>query len=372
MPGTMEELVAALAEQNKVQQIQITSLVDTLKQMPGIAGPIQVAAAAPDPAAIRADKVQRIALGLRKSNRIKDFKHHKDSNIRIWIKKFEEEIKSLKTMIGIDSELTRDEYVPLFRGSLEYNVVKRVNQVFKTENKTWETITKDALHKLMIAEFGIKHTDVASVLSQFGPSRLSKSSDQTVSEFYYDWHSQIPNIMKPSTDDEYKNLADLILRAMFYISLNDKYLQQALSDLKDDNPTLKTYLDEAVSAESKRKCFQDIAVSSSSLDSSGGVTISKWDTSFGKDNKSHQKNQKGAKPKGGDSKKKPDNDNSASKKDTDKNQKQNPKKKGFCKECKIKGHYTNDCWKLKAKLEKKQINNVTREDCNDLTEEFGA
>ena len=122
----------------------------------------------------------------------------------------------------------------------------------------------------MIAEFGIKHTDVASVLSQFGPSRLSKSSDQTVSEFYYDWHSQIPNIMKPSTDDEYKNLADLILRAMFYISLNDKYLQQALSDLKDDNPTLKTYLDEAVSAESKRKCFQDIAVSSSCLDSSGG------------------------------------------------------------------------------------------------------
>ena len=65
----------------------------------------------------------------------------------------------------------------------------------------------------------LKHTDVASVLSQFGPSRLTKSSDQTVSEFYYDWHSQIPDIMKPSTDDEYKNLADLVLRAMFYISI---------------------------------------------------------------------------------------------------------------------------------------------------------
>ena len=87
---------------------------------------------------------------------------------------------------------------------------------------------------------------------------------------------------------------------MFYISLKDKYLQQALSDLKDDNPTLKTYLDEAVSAESKRECFQDIAISSSSLDSSGGVTISKWDTSFGNDKKSHQKNKKGAKQKGGD------------------------------------------------------------------------
>ncbi|MCP4438226.1 MAG: hypothetical protein GY810_04715, partial [Aureispira sp.] len=59
-------------------------------------------------------------------------------------------------------------------------------------------------------------------------------------------------------------------RAMFYISLNDKFLQQALSDLKEPNPTLKTYLDEAIAAESRRKCFQDIAVSSSNLDSSGG------------------------------------------------------------------------------------------------------
>ena len=122
--GKMEELIAAMAEQqnalveqNKAQQDQIAGLVDAIKQMPGIAAPIQVAvaAAAADPVAIRADKIQRIVLGLRKSNRIKDFKHHKDSNIRLWIKKFEEEIKSIKTMIGIDAELTRDKYVPIFR-----------------------------------------------------------------------------------------------------------------------------------------------------------------------------------------------------------------------------------------------------------------
>ena len=112
---------------------------------------------------------------------------------------------------------------------------------------------------------------------------MSKSPDKSVSEFYYEWHTQIPDIMKPSTPYKYKNFADLVLRAMFYISLNDKYLQQSLSDLKDANPTLKSYLDEAIAAESKRKCFQDIAVSSSNLDSNGGVTISKWDTSFGND-----------------------------------------------------------------------------------------
>ena len=57
---------------------------------------------------------------------------------------------------------------------------------------------------------------------------------------------------------------------MYYISLNDTYLQQALLDLKTPNPTLKTYFDETIAAESRRKCFQDIATTSSSLDSKGG------------------------------------------------------------------------------------------------------
>ena len=82
--------------------------------MPGVAGPINVAVnqAAPDGAVIRADKLQHIAIGLRKSNRIKYFKHHKDSNVRMYIKKFDEEIRSLKTMVGIDNDLSKEEYVP--------------------------------------------------------------------------------------------------------------------------------------------------------------------------------------------------------------------------------------------------------------------
>ena len=81
--------------------------------------------------------------------------------------------------------------------------------------------------------------------------------------------------MKPSNDDEYKAFTDLIHRAMYYISLNDSYLQKAFSDLKDPAPKLQSYFDETVAAESRRKCFQDIATSSSTIDSEGGVTISK-------------------------------------------------------------------------------------------------
>ena len=121
-------------------------------------------------------------------------------------------------MVGIANDLSREEYVPLFRASLDFNVLKRVEQVFKMDPnnlKTWGTITIEALHKLMIDEFGIKYTDVANVLGQFGPSRLSKSADKSVSEFYYDWFLQIPDIMKPTKNLEYKNFADLIHRAMF-------------------------------------------------------------------------------------------------------------------------------------------------------------
>ena len=168
MSEKMEEILAKMAEKSEQQQAQITSLLEAIQAMPGINDPIQVTVqpAVQAEAAVRADKVQRLAIGLRKSNRVKDFKHTKDSNIRTYIKRFDEEIKSLKSMVGIANDLSRDEYVPLFRASLDFNVLKWVEHVFKVDPnnlKTWDTITIADLHKLMIDEFGIKYTDVANV-----------------------------------------------------------------------------------------------------------------------------------------------------------------------------------------------------------------
>ena len=80
------------------------------------------------------------------------------------------------------------------------------------------------------------------MLQQFGPSRLIKSSDKKVQDFYYEWNLNIPEIMKPGNDQERKDFVDLIHRSMYYISLDDPYLQQVLSDLKLPKPTLKDYL----------------------------------------------------------------------------------------------------------------------------------
>ncbi|CAL4121620.1 unnamed protein product, partial [Meganyctiphanes norvegica] len=320
--------------------------------------------------------------------RLKVFKASNDSDIRMVIKKFEGELETLKQMVGIVDDLTDVEYVPIFRATLDFTVLERVEQVFKKDIgniKTWGSITVKDLHKLMIEEFGVKHTDVANVLKQFGPSRLIKSSDKAVQDFYFEWSQNIPEIMKPSTDQEYKDFADLIHRAMYYISLNDTHLQQALSDLKTPNPTLKTYFDETIAAESRRKCFQDIATTSSTLDSKG-VTISKWDASYlqkqtgkdttafksvkpkGKLNSENSENTQGKNSKWGNKGQKQNsnqnsdqksNQNSTQNSTQNSNRKPNAKKGRYCTNCKTKTHDTDYCWHLKnGKSKQKHINSL--------------
>ena len=79
--------------------------------------------------------------------------------------------------------------------------------------------------------------------------------------------------MKPTDNAGYKDFVDLIHRSMFYISLEDEFLQKALSDMKEPNPDIKKYFDEACNAESRRLSFQDISKSSTSVENKG-VTIS--------------------------------------------------------------------------------------------------
>ena len=144
MGETVEKLLTAMAEQNlamtnelkqqsaasqaqvAASQAQIAGLIAAIQQLPQVGGPINVAVnhPAPDADVIRADKLQRIALGLRKSNRVQVFNHNKDSNIRIYIKKFDEEVRSLTSMVGIDNDLNDREYVPLLRNNLDFHVLK--------------------------------------------------------------------------------------------------------------------------------------------------------------------------------------------------------------------------------------------------------
>ena len=99
----------------------------------------------------------------------------------------------------------------------------------------------------------------------------------TVSDFYYRWVDQLPDVLKPNSEAERINYVDLINRSLFYFCLDDHYIQEQICNMKEANPKLKTFLDEAIAAEAKRKSFKDIGASSSSLDNSGGVAISELD-----------------------------------------------------------------------------------------------
>ena len=147
----MAEEVKQLVQTVNQQQQQIASLLDTIKALPGVANPVAVnVLPAPPPTAadVRADKVQRLAVCMRKSNRVKPFRF--DSDILMFLKRFQEELVSLKSITGIDFELTKEEYLPIFRASLDFAVLDRLEQRFKRDENnliTWAAVTKDELHK---------------------------------------------------------------------------------------------------------------------------------------------------------------------------------------------------------------------------------
>merc|ERR1712240_967635 len=75
----------------------------------------------------------------------------------------------------------------------------------------------------------------------------------------------------PAEKDAYKNLMN---RSMYFISLDDDYLQKEVSNLKTANPTIKTYFDEVVSAEGRQNTYNDITKSSTSTEPSGVIAVS--------------------------------------------------------------------------------------------------
>lgn len=255
-----------------VQQDQVAELLKHLKDP----APVQVDLRPPAIAdgVIRAGKVQKLSYNVIRSNRLKIFKLSAEADIKWFLRKFNEELNTMKGVVGLNDELSKEEFVPIFRSCLDFPVVERVDQALLKLQKTWENITIPELKKLMLEKFGSQQTDVANVIKQFGAQRLVKSPDETVAQHYFRWYQNIPEVMKPSDEDGRKEFVDLMLRSMYIISLEDDYLEKELSNLKDPNPDLKKYFDEACSAESRRQSYQDISKSSTCTESKG-VNISK-------------------------------------------------------------------------------------------------
>ena len=146
------------------QQTQITELLQVLRAPPPVRVDLQQPPVAD--AVVRAEKIQKLAINMRKSSRLKPFKVTADSDIKLFLKKFEEELKTMKAMVGVVDDLSKEEFTPIFRSCLDFPIVERVSQVLIKNGKTWENIPIADLLKLMREEFGSKQTDVANVLKQ--------------------------------------------------------------------------------------------------------------------------------------------------------------------------------------------------------------
>ena len=94
-----------MSEDIKTLVQTVAGLVETIKGMPGVQQPIQVdmrPSQQPTADEIRADKVQRVAVSMRKSNRVKPFKY--DSDILVFLKRFQEELTSIKSIHGMNND----------------------------------------------------------------------------------------------------------------------------------------------------------------------------------------------------------------------------------------------------------------------------
>ena len=76
----------------------------------------------------------------------------------------------------------------------------------------WAAVAEDEIKQLLVSEFGKIGSKVSEVLIQFGPNRYKKPADMGVATYYHKWVAQLPVCMMPSTDDEYKEFADLVKR----------------------------------------------------------------------------------------------------------------------------------------------------------------
>ena len=200
----MKELVSRLVEENTrmaqesarrdaEQKDEMARLIAVLAQCPqqvvaNQAGQ-QQGVQQPDPAAVRASAVARMALGFKKSQKLKDFKHSEESDIKQWLRKFDIEVVEVKKIASFNDDLSRQEYVDLLKSKLDYQVLRRLDTAFPARDPVlaWNAVTKVQLHKCLMDEFGPRESDVSAVLLQFGPGRCKKSPNMSVSEYFHVW-----------------------------------------------------------------------------------------------------------------------------------------------------------------------------------------
>ena len=100
-------------------------------------GGVAAAAAAAAVVAARAERINKMNIALRKSQKVKEYREMNDISIKEWLTRFDQEITALKRIYGVTDDLTCDEIVEFFKDRLDYKVIKRLDTAFAAKEPVW-------------------------------------------------------------------------------------------------------------------------------------------------------------------------------------------------------------------------------------------
>ena len=121
----LKELLKQLVAGKRDQDTRIQELLTAIKSPPPV-----------DADTVRKEQVLKITQNFNKAKRLKPYKVTHD--IKLFLRMFDEEIINMRASVGLKEDLKKEEWVPIFRASLDFPVVDRVKVILLGKNKTWE------------------------------------------------------------------------------------------------------------------------------------------------------------------------------------------------------------------------------------------
>ena len=224
-----------------------------------------------DAAVTRANKLERLYSMFLKQNKLKEFKPHDSIDARQWLEHFDEAIESLAIGgCGLDlanAPLTAAEFVRLLKAKLSFHVQSEIRQALQANNTDWDTADIVQVRTAMLGLYMRRVPDVSSVLKLFSQDRIKKGS-HSVAEYYAKFKANLPPSLNCTTDAQKAASWDMFMRSAFYYGLDCAYLQKELSNIKEEDQSLKAFLDEAIAAEGRALHYKDTLNRGHALDSS--------------------------------------------------------------------------------------------------------
>ena len=279
--ATIRDLLERSLEETAEQKRLVNQLLTALSAD----GRAAVVPANPSPAEIRRDKFLKLFPLLQKSQKVKDFKEGQTEPWKKWYDRYKTELKCLGSInVNLDLEsdpMTQSEFMQCLQLKLEHDTKKRLESAFLADSLTWQTVTIQQIETLMLSEFGSKEPDIAAVLACFGPDRFKRPKEMPISQYYHKFMENLPEVLKPNTNEEFKKSIDKVQQAIFYDGLNDRYIEKEVCNLKGE-VNVRNVLDEAIAAEARQKTFNRTGDRCSELTPAGVTSINRSEINSGR------------------------------------------------------------------------------------------